>query len=162
ADDQVKIRGFRIEPAECEIALGRQSGVTECAVAVRRDPSGDPCLVAYVVGTTRPTDLRQGLSDRLPAYMMPSAFVALDALPRSANGKIDRAALPPPTFGTTDADYVGPCGELEDRLAAIWADVLKVRRVGVLDNFFDLGGNSLSLTRVHDRLRDVRVVPLVE
>jgi amino acid adenylation domain-containing protein len=161
-DDQVKIRGFRIELGECELALRQQPGVADCVVAVRRNPSGEPCLVAYVTGSACVNDLRHRLGERLPAYMVPSAWVALDALPKTVNGKIDHRALPPPAFEARDADYVPPRGEVERRLVEIWAGVLNVRRVGVLDNFFDLGGNSVSLTRVPDKLRDVRSVPLVE
>jgi amino acid adenylation domain-containing protein len=161
-DEQLKIRGFRIEPGECERALRRQPGVSDCVVTVRQNPAGEPCLVGYVVGPTRAADLRTSLREHLPAYMVPEAFVTVDAIPRSASGKIDRRALPPPTFASTDIEYVAPRGDVEHRLVEIWTEVLKVPRVGVLDNFFDVGGNSLSLARAHDKLRERWQLPLVE
>ncbi|HEX8276905.1 MAG TPA: amino acid adenylation domain-containing protein [Longimicrobiaceae bacterium] len=152
-DHQVKVRGFRIEPGEVESALAAHPGVREAAVAALDDGTGEARLVAYVVEEERvPEDapeLRAWLRDRLPDYMVPSLFVALDALPRTANGKTDRAALPAPEGGRAgvEAEYVEPRTAVEEALAAIWAETLHVDRVGVHDNFFELGGHSILATQ---------------
>ncbi|HET6709749.1 non-ribosomal peptide synthetase, partial [Amycolatopsis sp.] len=146
ADDQVKIRGFRIEPGEIETVLAAHPDVTETVVVAR-----DRRLVAYVVTTGKP-DLRAWLQRDLPDYMVPSAFVTLDTLPLSANGKVDRRALPEPAAEPV-AGYVPPRTETERVLAEVWADVLGVPGVGVEDNFFELGGDSILSIQVVSRAR---------
>ncbi|MGW3961739.1 non-ribosomal peptide synthase/polyketide synthase [Amycolatopsis sp. NPDC005003] len=138
ADDQVKIRGFRIEPGEIETALAAHPEVTEAVVVAR-----DRRLVAYVVTTGKP-DLRAWLQRDLPDYMVPSAFVTLDALPLSANGKVDRKALPEPSAPADGGQaYVPARTAVEHQLVAIWSAVLGTDRIGVEDNFFGLGGDSI-------------------
>lgn len=169
-DHQVKIRGFRVELGEIEATLGRHPRVREAVVVVREEEPGDKRLVAYIVGApdARPSadELRRHLRASLPEYMVPAAFVVLDKFPITPNGKVDRAALPPPDAKRQlGAGYVQPRTELELKLAAIWRDVLRVDGVSVDDNFFDLGGNSLLLIRVHGKLRplankELRVVDL--
>ncbi|MGW5744628.1 amino acid adenylation domain-containing protein, partial [Amycolatopsis sp. NPDC003861] len=146
ADDQVKIRGFRIELGEIETALAAHPDVTETVVVAR-----DRRLVAYVVTAGKP-DLRAWLQRDLPDYMVPSAFVTLDALPLSANGKVDRPALPEPAAEPV-AGYVPPRTETERVLAEVWAGVLGVPGVGVEDNFFELGGDSILSIQVVSRAR---------
>ncbi|MEW5930904.1 MAG: amino acid adenylation domain-containing protein, partial [Gemmatimonadota bacterium] len=157
-DQQVKIRGFRIEPGEIEAVLLEHPGVGEATVAVREDVPGDRRLAAYVVpreGAQLSTaELRARLAERLPEYMVPSAFVVLDRLPLTPNGKVDRRALPAPGRGTVLDAYTAPRTPAEEVLAGIWAEVLKTERVGALDNFFELGGHSLLATQVVSRLRD--------
>ncbi|MBY8848593.1 hypothetical protein K7G98_08410, partial [Saccharothrix sp. MB29] len=148
-DDQVKIRGFRIEPAEVEAALLHHPDVTQAAV-VAHEHNGHKRLVAYTTGTA--TGLAGWLKDRLPDYLVPSAFVALDALPTTPSGKLDRRALPAPTF-TDDTGYVAPEPGVPARLAEIWAEVLGVERVGARDNFFALGGDSILSMQVVSRAR---------
>ncbi len=155
-DSQVKLRGFRIELGEVEVALLKHPGVREAAVILREDIPGDPRLVAYVVGMPEPVrELRGFLSERLPEYMIPAAFVALEALPLTHHGKLDRKALPPPgdLRAMLGHDFVAPRTEVEQRLAAIWQEVLRVERVGVQDGFFELGGHSLTATQVVSRIR---------
>jgi amino acid adenylation domain-containing protein len=156
-DHQVKIRGFRIEPEEVEAALAAHPAVEEVAVAARKDAVGDPRLVAWVSPAgAQGTELRAFLRQRLPEFMVPSAFVALDALPRTPNGKIDRLSLPSPE-GLERAegdDYAAPRTPVEEILCGIWAQVLGVERVGVRDDFFALGGHSLRAVQIVARLRD--------
>ncbi|HYH81285.1 MAG TPA: amino acid adenylation domain-containing protein, partial [Longimicrobium sp.] len=157
-DEQVKIRGFRIEPGEIEAALRRHDGVRECVVVVRDDQPGDRRLVAYMVADPDAMDaaaLREHLRRGLPEYMVPSAFVALDALPLSPNGKLDRKALPAPELAADADRYVAPRTPVEEVLAGIWAEVLGGRRIGATDNFFELGGHSLLATLVMARVREV-------
>ncbi|WP_143264148.1 non-ribosomal peptide synthetase, partial [Amycolatopsis kentuckyensis] len=146
ADDQVKIRGFRIEPGEIETALAAHPDVAEAVVVTR-----DRRLVAYVVAAGKP-DLRAWLQRDLPDYMVPSAIVTLEALPLSANGKVDRQALPEPAAEPVGG-YVPPRTETERVLAEVWADVLGVPGVGVEDNFFELGGDSILSIQVVSRAR---------
>jgi amino acid adenylation domain-containing protein len=156
ADRQVKLRGFRIEPSEIEAALVSHADVLDAAVIVREDNPGDQRLVAYVVSTpgAQAPALRRFLQDRLPDHMIPSAYVTLDELPRNTQGKIDRAALPRPSGERQAEDaYVAPLAGVEQAIAAIWAEVLGVDRVGATDNFFDQGGHSLLLLRVHARMQ---------
>jgi amino acid adenylation domain-containing protein len=148
-DDQVKVRGFRIEIGEVEAALSQHPAVRETVVVARADVAGDKRLVAYVVveqeqGATV-NDLRSHLRQRLPAYMLPSAFVVLEKLPLTESGKIDRQALPAPLEDRAelDANFVAPRDTVELLLAQIWEDVLDVPRVGVCSNFFEVGGNSI-------------------
>ncbi|HJW95775.1 MAG TPA: amino acid adenylation domain-containing protein, partial [Thermoanaerobaculia bacterium] len=158
ADDQVKLRGFRIELGEIESVAQQSAGVQEAVVIVREDEPGDKRLVAYLVpaagSSIAETALRQSMSARLPQYMVPSAFVILPSLPLNANGKIDRKALPAPAHRAAAKSDGRRGSDLEQKIAAIWMDVLKVDAVGHDDNFFDLGGHSLLLTRVHGRLRE--------
>ncbi|MDT7797559.1 MAG: hypothetical protein QOI78_992, partial [Actinomycetota bacterium] len=147
ADDQVKIRGFRIELGEIENALAAHPGVAEAVVVTR-----DKRLVAYLVGTATTTDLRAWLQRDLPDYMVPAAFVTLDALPLSRNGKVDRQALPEPAAEPA-AGYLPPRTETERVLAGVWADVLGVPAVGIEDNFFELGGDSILSIQVVSRAR---------
>jgi amino acid adenylation domain-containing protein len=159
ADHQVKLRGYRIELGEVEAALGAQPGVREAVVLCREDRAGDKRLVGYVVSAPglelEPSELRERLRQRLPEYMVPSALVLLEALPLTPNGKVDRQALPAPEGERQVKDaYVAPRGELEARIAAIWRELLGVERVGVHDNFFDLGGDSLKATQVINRIRE--------
>ena len=157
ADHQVKLRGHRIELGEIEARLLTDPRVRAAAVALRTE--GEPRLVAYVVLADEPIDpatLQAGLRAALPEVMVPTSFVALDALPVTANGKLDRKALPAPDLRDAQASYVPPRTEQEARLAAIWADALGVDRVGLDDDFFELGGHSLLATRVAARiLRDL-------
>jgi amino acid adenylation domain-containing protein len=149
-DHQVKIRGFRIELGEIETCLSQHPGIDQCVVVAREDEPGDRRLVAYLVGADPyaalgTADLRAFLKQKLPDYMVPSAFVLLERLPLNASGKIDRKALSPPerTRAQVSQEYVAPRTPTEEVVAGIWADVLKVKEVGVHDNFFELGGHSL-------------------
>ncbi|MYV55230.1 condensation domain-containing protein, partial [Streptomyces sp. SID3212] len=155
ADGQVKLRGFRIEPGEVENALAADPEVRAACVLVREDIPGDRRLVAYVVPApgARPdeADLARRLGRTLPAYMVPSAFVPLDALPLNANGKVDRRALPVPRAAVTTSGV--PRTAYEEVLAGLFADVLGMAAVGVDDNFFSLGGHSLLATRLIGRTR---------
>jgi amino acid adenylation domain-containing protein len=164
-DQQVKIRGFRVEPAEVESVLGRHPGVRQAVVLARDDKAGGKSLVAYVVpaaGRSAAADeLRSFLAEQLPHYMVPSAFVALDALPLTANGKIDRQALPDPDQApSVKTRFTAPRNPVEEALANVWVEVLGVERVGVHDDFFELGGHSLLATQVVSRVRAVLGVDL--
>jgi amino acid adenylation domain-containing protein len=153
-DDQIKLRGFRVEPSEIEAALCRHPMVRKCAVVVRDDLPGGRALVAYVAPGSASDrlvpEIRSYLRDRIPLYMMPAAFVVLDDLPLSPNGKVARRALPPPNGvrPEQDAFFVPPHTPVEKALAEIWQDLLAIDRVGVDDNFFDLGGHSLLALRL--------------
>ncbi|MEW9547326.1 amino acid adenylation domain-containing protein [Nonomuraea sp. NPDC050783] len=151
ADDQVKIRGFRIEPGEVEAALAACPGVEEAAVAVRGTGSGGRRLVAYVRGRASEGELAAYLRGVLPRHLVPSAFVLLDELPLLPNGKVDRRALPDP--GRPRAGGRAPRGPLEERLCALFAEVLGVEGVGADDDFFELGGHSLLAARLVSRIR---------
>ncbi|HEX2081202.1 MAG TPA: amino acid adenylation domain-containing protein, partial [Longimicrobium sp.] len=153
-DHQVKVRGFRIEPGEIEAVLHRHESVADCVVTARAE-AGEKRLVAYVVGDGEAGALRQHLRRELPEYMVPSAFVFLDALPLTPNGKLDRKALPAPDFAPAEERYVAPRTPTEEVLAGIWAETLRLERVGVTESFFELGGHSLLAARVVSRVRQV-------
>jgi amino acid adenylation domain-containing protein len=167
-DNQVKIRGFRIELGEIEAAIRSQPTVREAVVLAREDRPGDRRLVAYIVTTGAvpavEQDLRVRLRAELPEYMVPSVIVPLDALPLSPNGKVDRKSLPAPDEGArpTGLEYVAPRTGLEKTVSDVWASVLGKATVGVEDNFFDLGGNSILLLQVvaHARKAGIEVTPL--
>ncbi len=148
-DNQVKIRGFRIEPGEIETALSRHPAVREVVVLARSDSPGDKRLAAYLTlkSPTSPTisEWRQFLSQTLPHYMIPSAFVVLDKFPINTSGKVDQKALPRPELNRSilDGDFAAPDTDAEKTLANIWAKILKIEGPGIHDNFFDLGGDSI-------------------
>jgi acyl carrier protein len=157
-DFQVKVRGFRIEPAEIEARLAEHPDVRAAVVLAREDTPGEKRLVAYYVGdeSTGADVLRAHLAETLPEYMVPPAYVRLDALPLNPNGKLDRKALPAPegdVFATRG--YEAPSTDTEQALAEIWAEVLGIDRVGRWDHFFELGGHSLLAVRVISRVRHV-------
>ncbi len=159
-DQQVKIRGFRIELGEIEAVLAQHAQVRQAVVVAREDTPGDKRLVAYLIAkesTPSVSDLRNFLKELLPDYMVPTAFVTLEVFPLTPNGKVDRKALPAPDGARPQisANYAAPQTDIERALAAIWQDVLKVERVGVHDNFFDLGGHSLLIVQVHTRLKSI-------
>jgi amino acid adenylation domain-containing protein len=158
-DHQVKLRGFRIELGEIEAVLAGYSGVANTVVSVGEDESGDKRLVAYIVSNLEATpsaqDLRSYLKQKVPDYMIPSAFVFLDSLPLLPNGKTDRTALPAPDYSrpALKESYMASRTSVEEMIARIWAEVLKLEHVGIHDNFFDLGGDSLLATQIIIRLR---------
>ena len=159
-DSQVKVRGYRVELGEIEAVLAQHPAIQQAVVLAREDgDGGDKRLVAYVVTeASRPStkELRDFLKQKLPDYMVPAAFVILGAMPLSANGKLDRKALPAPDQSRADLEhgFVAPRTPTEDILANIWVEVLKLDAVGVHDNFFELGGHSLLATRVVSRIRN--------
>jgi acyl carrier protein len=165
-DNQIKIRGFRIEPGEIESVLRQNPEVQDVVVLVREDDSGGTRLVAYVIPrqgkTFNTSELRHFLKEKLPDYMMPSAFVLLKNLPLTANGKVDFQALRSLEITRPDLEdaFVAPRTPVEESLARIWAELLGLEQVGVHDNFFDLGGHSLLVTQVVSRLRDTFAVEL--
>ncbi len=158
-DHQVKVRGYRIELGEIELALGEHPQVRRAVVTLRDGETGGKRLVAYVVPSAgeapRMAELREFLTDRLPGHMVPSAFVVLSELPLTANGKVDRKALPAPAGERVDdgSAYVAPRTPLEEQLAQIWAEVLGLEKVGVHDNFFELGGDSILCLQVASRAK---------
>ena len=167
-DQQVKVRGFRIELGEIEAALGQHPAL-QAAVVIARDEArdnarGEKYLAAYIVPKSEPApgvdELRRHLQATLPAYMIPSAFVTLNELPRLPNGKVNRKALPAPDRSGLEATYVAPRTPTEEILASIWGRVLNVERVGVHDNFFELGGHSLKATQLVSRVREAFNVEL--
>ncbi|HYX44199.1 MAG TPA: amino acid adenylation domain-containing protein, partial [Acidimicrobiales bacterium] len=160
-DHQLKVRGFRIESGEVEAALTAHPGVSEAVVVAREDTPGDKRLVAYVVGpggapAPAAGELRAFLAERLPGYMVPDAFVVLDAFPQTPNGKVDRAALPAPGHARPDLamPWVAPRTATERGVAAIWSAVLGIEGIGAQDDFFALGGHSLLATQVVARVRE--------
>ncbi len=158
ADHQVKVRGYRVEPGEIDAALGTHPGVREAVTVGHGRADGEMRLVAYLVPAAEmPTvqSLREHLRQSLPEYLIPSAFIEIATLPRTASGKLDRRALPEPGDGgrVSDADLVAPRDAEEQRVAEIWQEVLRIGRVGVHENFFDLGGHSLAAMQVASRLR---------
>jgi acyl-coenzyme A synthetase/AMP-(fatty) acid ligase/acyl carrier protein len=172
-DHQVKLRGFRIELGEIESALAAHPGVRDVVVVVREDTPGDQRLVGYVVGDVDGPALREFVGPRLPAYMVPSVVVVLGDLPRTPNGKTDRTSLPvPDAAAVSRAEYVAPRGPVEEAVAEMWCEVLRLDKVSVVDDFFTIGGHSLRITQVLSRirqafgvdlpLRDVYETPTVE
>ncbi|MDX3187122.1 amino acid adenylation domain-containing protein [Streptomyces sp. MN03-5084-2B] len=149
-DHQVKVRGVRVEPAEIETVLRGHDGVSDVVVLPRLLPGGDHQLVAYVIGDADADDLRAHAAERLPQYMVPAAFVALEAFPVTTSGKLDRAALPAPQVSGRGRE---PRTERERALCALFAEILEVPAVGVDDDFFHLGGHSLTATRLVSRIR---------
>lgn len=153
-DHQVKVRGFRVELGEIEATLRLHTDVEGAVAAIRPDPKGEPRIIAYVVSSTKPgpgaDELDEFLAERLPGPMIPARYVSLNALPLSSNGKVNRQALPEPEFDRPDLEqsFVAPRNETEEFLAAIWRDVLSLDQVGVFDNFFVLGGDSILAVRV--------------
>jgi amino acid adenylation domain-containing protein len=160
-DHQVKLRGFRIELGEIEAVLNAHPQVREAVVIAREDRPGDQRLAAYLVGELAAavitSELRTYLREKLPEYMVPSSYVLLEALPLTPNGKVDRRALPEPERLSPEvqASYVAPRTEVEKTIVAIWQEALALDQVGTSDNFFDLGGHSLLLVRVHSKIREV-------
>ncbi|MBW4500881.1 MAG: amino acid adenylation domain-containing protein [Scytonema hyalinum WJT4-NPBG1] len=157
-DNQVKVRGFRIELGEIEAVLNQHPGVRESVVLAREDVPGDKRLVAYAVPNrdSAPTinELRDFLKEKLPEYMVPSAFVLLKELPVGPNGKVDRRSLRAPEQVRPEGLFVAPRTPTEEILVKIWAEVLKLERLGIHDNFFDLGGHSLLTTQLLSKVRE--------
>ncbi len=151
ADNQIKLRGFRIEPGEIETACRQQPGVRDCAVILRRSRSGEKQLVAYVVSDGSTAALRDALKKSLPDYMLPAALVSLPSLPRTPNGKLDRDALPSPEGANESNGAVRPYLSLQVQLVEIWQELLGTRGIGIRDDFFELGGNSLLALRLLHR-----------
>jgi hypothetical protein len=154
-DDQVKIRGFRIEPGEVQSALAAHPAVADCAVLAHTAGGGDARLAAYVVaapGTPTPAELREFLRGKLPEYMVPASFTFLDALPLTANGKLDRRSLPAPVE-EREQSVVGPSSDAERAIAEIWQELLGLEKIGVHENFFELGGHSLLAAQLAARVR---------
>ncbi len=160
-DHQVKVRGFRIELGEIEAALREHHGLSEAVALIRKGTDDEKYITAYVVPAQQPAptagELRAWLKERLPEYMIPSAWMHLEQLPLTVNGKLDRASLPEPERGRPDLAslFVAPRTAIEETLAEIFADILSLERTGIDDNFFELGGHSLLATRVATRIRKV-------
>jgi acyl carrier protein len=155
----VKVRGFRVELGEVEAVLSAHESVREAVAIAREDGSGVKRVVAYVVGEAGAAltggALREHMRERVPEYMVPSYFVMLERLPLTPNGKVDKRSLPEPEAGEAAqrVEYVKPRTHVEEKVSEMWAEVLKVERVGVFDDFFDLGGHSLLATQVMSRVR---------
>ncbi len=157
ADEQVKIRGYRIELGEIQAALGELEGVDQAVVIAREDRPGDKRLVAYITGTADPVAVRAAVAEQLPVYMVPTAIVAIEALPLTVNGKLDTKALPAPEYQAVDS-YRAPGDAVEEILAGIYAQVLGLERVGVDESFFELGGDSILSMQVVARARAAGVL----
>ena len=157
-DHQVKVRGFRIELGEIEAVLSRHEAIKETVVLAREDEPGRKQLVAYVVSDSNASlssnELRRFLSDKLPDYMLPSIFITIDKMPLTANGKIDRRALPRPEIKSDGEEIIDRDNAVEEILSGIWAEVLRLASVGAEQNFFELGGHSLLATQVISRVRE--------
>jgi len=158
-DEQVKVRGYRIEIGEVETVLRSHPGVSSCVVIAREEEGGERRLVGYVVRATEQgikiSELRKYMGEKLPEYMLPAVFIELEELPLTANGKVDRRALPAPTGERMlpEEEFAAPRTVVEELLCSIWAEVLQVERVGIHDNFFELGGHSLLAMQVVARVR---------
>lgn len=172
-DGQVKVRGYRIELGEIEIALGKNANVNQCVVIAREDEPGDKRLVAYIIPNEKnnfhQNDLRKFLKDKLPDYMMPSAFMQMDVFPRTPSGKIDKRSLPQPELKRPELDtiFVEAQTDLEKIVGKIWGKLLRIDKIGINDNFFDLGGNSLLALQMIAKLKtengiDLPVVKLYQ
>jgi amino acid adenylation domain-containing protein len=171
-DFQVKIRGLRIELGEIETLLAEYIGVSQSLVILREDQPGDKRLAAYLVCKPgyngQMAELRNYLKKKLPDYMVPHHFIQLDAIPLSPNGKADRRALPKPTVDRiSEGPYIAPCNSTQKTIAEIWQDLLRVKKVGIHDSFFDLGGHSLLLVKMLRRLKedfaaDLKIVDLFQ
>ena len=167
-DHQVKLRGFRIELGEIETALRQVPGVRDAVVVVRESSAADKRLAAYLVsdGSIDVSQLRSTLRERLPDYMVPSLYMFLPALPLTANGKVDRKALPEPEGlrAETAATFIAPRSEMERKLAGIWRELLGVEKVGINDSFFDLGGRSMLLLQAQARITTTwgKEIPIIE
>ncbi|MGB7921864.1 MAG: amino acid adenylation domain-containing protein, partial [Pyrinomonadaceae bacterium] len=158
-DQQVKVRGYRIELGEIEAVINERTEVRESVVIVREDAPGDKRIAAYLIidrdaQAPTPADLHNSLKERLPNYMLPSAFVMLDALPLTPNGKVDRRALPAPEEAQSESELVAPRTPFEEILSGIWASVLGLKQVSIDDDFFELGGHSLLATQLISRVRE--------
>jgi len=158
-DGKVKIRGFRVELGEIENRLLNHNAISEAVVLVKGDNSGEKYLCAYIVVNRKVeiAELKQYLSDRLPLFMVPAYFIILDKLPLTPNGKLDRNALPEPGEGMTGEAYTPPRDEVEKNLVEIWGDVLGVEKVGISDNFFMIGGDSIKAIQIAARLKKYRL-----
>jgi hypothetical protein len=160
-DHQVKIRGYRIELGEIETWLGQHPAVQKAVVIAREDIPGDKRLVAYLIPQQRQklvgSELRDYLKEKLPEFMIPSNFITLDAFPLTPNRKIDRKALPAPGQVQIEPEttYVPPTNDLEQTIASLWQELLNVPKVGMNDNFFDMGGHSLLAVQAHRQLREM-------
>ncbi|BAZ54093.1 amino acid adenylation domain-containing protein [Nostoc sp. NIES-4103] len=170
-DNQVKIRGFRIELGEIEATLDQHPQVKEVVVIAREDVDNEKRLVAYLVVSQKPgpsiSELRHYLLEKLPEYMVPGAFIKLDALPLTPNGKVDYRALPEQAQLDLEETYVAPQSELEQIITNIWQELLRVEKVGIHHNFFDIGGHSLLMVQVHSKLqkalnRDISMLDLFQ
>jgi amino acid adenylation domain-containing protein len=165
-DDQVKIRGFRIELGEIEAVLGKHPDIAQAVVVAQENEMAQKRLVAYLISEQKQapssSELRCFLTSKLPEYMVPSAFVILQSFPLTSNGKVDRRALPAPDEMRPELteNFVAPRTNIEEVLAVIWAEVLKLEKVGIYDNFFELGGHSLLATQVISRVRQAFQVEL--
>lgn len=163
-DHQVKVRGYRIELGEIEAQIGQYPGVRENVLLLREDTPGDQRLVSYLMQSSaiEIAALKEQLRSVLPDYMVPSDYVVLDAFPLTPNGKIDRNSLPSPQSmqQQTVTEYVAPEDELEQTIATLWQDTLKIDQVGINDNFFDLGGHSLLIVRIHSQLKSMIEQPV--
>ncbi|MFC3926350.1 phosphopantetheine-binding protein, partial [Clostridium punense] len=163
-DNQVKIRGFRIELGEIENRLLQHESIKEAAVLVKENKDGEKYICAYVISDKKlqELDLKGYLKETLPEYMVPAYFVELEKMPLTANGKLDRRALPEPNLDATLTEYEAPRNAVEETLAKLWSEILGVEKVGINDNFFDLGGHSLKATilmsKIHKELN--KEVPL--
>jgi acyl carrier protein len=157
-DDQVKFRGYRIELGEIERVMEQERWIREAVVVMREDTPGDKRLVGYVVVEGEKEEeikgLRKRLKEKLPDYMAPSAIVVVEKMPLTANGKLDRKALPRPKREDGEAGYAAPRTAVEEMLAGIFGEALKLDRVSIHDNFFEIGGHSLLATHVISQVRE--------
>ncbi len=156
----MKIRGFRIELGDIETVLANHPAIAQGIVQAFAETPSDKKLVAYLVtkpNTEKPhlEALRSYLLEKLPDYMVPSAWVFLDAMPLTPNNKVDRRALKPPSQLASSTDYIAPSNVIEEALAEIWQELIKVEKIGIKDNFFELGGHSLIAAQVHARMKKV-------
>jgi len=154
-DNQVKIQGFRIELGEIESQLTRYAGVKEAVVIDRKDNNGNKYLCGYVVGEGEipSKELKESLRKDLPGYMVPAHIIKLKEMPLTPNGKIDKKALPEPDLSQSSTEYIAPRNETEEKLAQIWCEILDIEKVGVTDNFFDIGGHSLKAVNLVSRIQ---------